>query len=155
MNSEAARQGRPATTSAAVEITTAAGREPTVDACWTPADAAELDVLAHALVFDFWEHRQRCEACRPGPCPRYEAWLAHECGCKACQGIAPLTYGPPCPERRRFLDEHHDCPRCLPCPDLKRAISEVVDWRSARQLLSRAEVLRAERGRLSAERSTT
>ena len=55
MNSEAARQGRPATTSAAVEITTAAGREPTVGiACWTPADAAELDVLAHALVFDFW-----------------------------------------------------------------------------------------------------
>ena len=26
---------------------------------WTDADAAELDVLVHALTFDFWEHRKR------------------------------------------------------------------------------------------------
>jgi hypothetical protein len=83
---------------------------------WTSADAAELDVLVHALTFDYWEHRKRCEACRPEPCARYAAWLEHEGGCRACQGDAPLTFGPPCPERRRFLDEHRDCPRCLPCP---------------------------------------
>ena len=153
MNSEAARQGRPATTSTVAETSNAVGQGTTCS--WTSADAAELDVLVHALVFDFWAHREQCEACRPEPCQRYAAWLAHEAGCKACQGIAPLTFGPPCAERRRFLDEHRDCPRCLPCPDLKRAISEVVDWRTARQLLSRAEALRAELGRLPAERSTT
>jgi hypothetical protein len=113
-----------------------------VTAYWTPADAAELDVLTQALVFDYWEHRRRCEACKPGPCPRYEVWRAHEAECKACRGIAPLTFGPPCAERQRFLDEHHDCARCLPCPDLLAAIAEVVDWREARLLLSRAEALR-------------
>ena len=111
---------------------------------WTAADGAELDVLIGTLVGSYFEHRDRCEACRPEPCARYEAWLAHEADCRACQGDAPLTYGPSCAERRRFLDEHRDCARCLPCPHLQRAIAEVVDWRAARMLLSRAEYLRAE-----------
>jgi hypothetical protein len=115
-----------------------------VTAYWTPADAAELDVLVHALAFDYWEHRQRCEACKPGPCPRYEAWRTHEAKCKACRGIAPLTFGPPCVERRRFLDEHRTCARCNPCPHLKKAIAEVIAWRETRVLLSRAQALRAE-----------
>ena len=112
---------------------------------WTDADAAELDVLVHALAFDFWEHRKRCEACQPEPCPRYEAWLEHKAGCKICEGLAPLTFGWDCPWRRRFLEEHHDCVRCLPCPQLVAAIAEVIDWRESRLLLrSRAEYLRAE-----------
>ena len=53
MNSEAARQGRPANTSGALKATTAAGREPTVGACWTAADQAECDVLVHRLVLDY------------------------------------------------------------------------------------------------------
>ena len=59
-----------------------------------------------------------------------------------CQQLAPLTFGPPCPERRRFLDEHGECVRCLPCAHLQAAIREVVDWREARLLLSTAEALR-------------
>jgi hypothetical protein len=114
---------------------------------WTAADGAELDVLVWALVSDYETHRQLCRACRPEPCARYEAWLAHEAECLACRGRAPLTYGPPCPQRRRFLDEHRDCVRCLPCPHLQRAIAEVVEWRDARMLLSRAEALRVERAR--------
>ena len=35
-------------------------------------------------------------------------------------------------------------PGSLPCPHLRTAIKEVVDWRDARALLSRAEALRAE-----------
>ena len=111
---------------------------------WTAADAAELDVLVHALVFDFWEHRKHCEACKPEPCPRYEAWLEHKARCKICEGLAPLTFGWDCPWRHRFLEEHHDCLRCSPCPHLEAAIAEVLEWREARILLSRAEVLRAE-----------
>jgi hypothetical protein len=38
---------------------------------WTPADAAELDLLVHELVDDVYEHRQDCERCAAGhpPCP--------------------------------------------------------------------------------------
>ena len=49
---------------------------------WTAADQAELDVLVHSLVFDFDEHRKHCDACQPGPCPRYEAWLDHKAACE-------------------------------------------------------------------------
>ena len=109
---------------------------------WTGADQAELDVLLWALADDYQQHRQNCAACQPGPCPRYQAWLEHEAGCQPCQRLAPLTYGPPCPERRRFLDEHGECARCLPCPHVVRAIAEVCDWRTSRLLLSKAEYLR-------------
>ena len=50
---------------------------------WTDADGAELDVLVHALVFDYWEHRKHCEACRPERCPDLEAWKAHKAECRA------------------------------------------------------------------------
>ena len=116
-------------------------RQPTATT-WTEADAAELDVLVHALVFDFWEHREQCEACRPEPCQRYAAWLEHKAGCRICEGLAPLTFGWDCPERRRFLDEHHDCSALSAVPGSEAAISEVVDWREARMLLSSAEYLR-------------
>ena len=111
---------------------------------WTAADAAELDVLVWALVSGFEPHRQLCRACRFEPCPRYAAWLAHEVDCRVCEGRAPLTFGWRCAERERFLAEHRDCPRCLPCPHLQDAIREVVEWRAARLLLSRGEALRAE-----------
>ena len=112
---------------------------------WTAADQAELDVLTHALVFDFSEHRKHCEACRPEPCPDLEAWKAHKAECRACQGDAPLTFGLPCERHEQFLDHNRrGCPRCLPCPHLQAAIAEVLEWREARILLSRAEALRAE-----------
>ncbi len=117
---------------------------------WTEADQAELDVLVHALAADFEVHRQLCRACPAEPCPRYEAWLAHKADCLVCDGSnhpwwkrhAPLTYGWRCEWRERFLVEHRDCVRCLPCPHLQAAIAVVVEWREARALLSRAEWLR-------------
>ena len=33
---------------------------------WTPADAAELDVLVHELVRVAFVHRERCSTCQPG-----------------------------------------------------------------------------------------
>ena len=108
----------------------------------------------HALVFDFWTHREHCEACRPEPCPRYEAWLEHKAGCRRARARAAhvrmaVPRAPTVPRRAPRLSA------LSAVPGLKRAISEVMDWRTARQLLSRAEALRAEPGRLSAERSTT
>ena len=118
---------------------------PTVSV-WTDADAAELDVLVHALAFDYSQHRQNCEACNPEPCPQYEAWLEHKAGCRACQGDAPLTFGLPCLDwRERRLEHGRTCKRCNPCPHLQAAIREVCDWREARRLRSRAEALRSER----------
>jgi hypothetical protein len=109
---------------------------------FTAADQAELDVLSHALGFDYFEHRERCDACRPDPCPRHTAWLDHKAGCRICEGLAPLTFGWSCSWRERFPVEHRDCVRCLPCPHLQRAIAEIVEWREARLLLSRAQALR-------------
>jgi hypothetical protein len=113
-------------------------------AFWTAADQSELDPLVHALVFDYWEHRQHCEACRPEPCPDLEAWKAHKAECRACQGDAPLTFGLPCERHEQFLEHNRrGCPRCLPCPHLQAATAEVADWREARAL-SKAQALRAE-----------
>jgi len=67
-----------------------------VSAFWTDADDAELDVLVHALVADYLEHRELCAIC-------------------ATSEI---------------------------CPHVSKAISEVVEWRDARVLLSRAQALR-------------
>jgi hypothetical protein len=49
-------------------------------------------------------------------------------------------------------EHRRQCQRCtrrgesgsLPCPHLQAAIAEVVEWRDARLLLSRAEALRRE-----------
>jgi len=111
-------------------------------AFWTAADQAELDVLVHYLVVDHLDHRERCDGCRPEPCVALATWLTHKADCRACQAGAPLPLGPPCSERRHFLD-HQNCARCLPCPHLQRAIAAVVEFRDARRLLSRAEALRA------------
>jgi hypothetical protein len=108
---------------------------------WTAADAAELDVLVWALTTDYHEHRQRCEACQP--CPEPERWQAHKAACRVCQGKAPLTYGTDCIARDGFQEHFRSCPRCLPCQHLQKAVAEVVEWREARILLSRAEALRA------------
>ena len=51
-----------------------------------------------------------------------------------------------------LVDSHAEhrtlCPTCVraiePCPAVQRAIAEVLDWRQARILLSRAEALRAD-----------
>jgi len=117
--------------------------------CWTDADAAELGVLVYELTRGYFdEHRERCEACKPGDCPEYVAWRGHLDECKACQGAAPLTYGPPCPCHRTFIAHGADCPRCNPCPAVKAAITAVGEWREARELRSRAQWLRAERDRI-------
>jgi hypothetical protein len=110
--------------------------------CWTAADQAELDVLVHALVFDYFEHRERCEACQP--CDMPALWDAHKAACDVCQGLAPLTHGTYCWAREQLREHFRSCPRCLPCPSLQAAIREVVDWREIRLLRSRAEALRAE-----------
>jgi hypothetical protein len=126
------------------------------NAFWTEADRAELDVLLHALTTDYDVHRRACRACRPEPCAELEAWKAHKAACRACEGDAPLTFGPPCERREQWLEHNRrGCIRCLPCPHLQAAIREVLDWKHARQLLSRAEALRADRGQMLAERSTT
>jgi hypothetical protein len=33
---------------------------------WTEADQAELDVLTHAFVYGFYDHRGRCAVCASG-----------------------------------------------------------------------------------------
>ncbi len=116
-------------------------------AWWTDADAAELDVLLHELSVGYFEHRARCEACSPEPCPVLVSWRSHIEECPACRGDAPLTFGPPCQRKRRFIDHGRDCVRCNPCPSLRLAIELVVQWREAREFRSRAEWLRAERVR--------
>jgi hypothetical protein len=115
---------------------------------WTEADEAELDVLAHALSFDYFEHRERCDACQP--CTQYQAFLEHKPECPVCGSDAPLhvhgdrmTLWVRCPQKDA-LREHNRrrCACCLPCPHLQRAIAEVLEWREARILLSRAQPLR-------------
>jgi hypothetical protein len=67
---------------------------------WTAADQAELDVLVWTLVDAYFEHRGRCEACDPEPCPSLEAWYEHKADCLICDGSnhprwrrhAPLTH---------------------------------------------------------------
>lgn len=115
---------------------------------WTPADAAELDVLVFELARGYDEHRKRCPACLPGDCPEYVAWREHLDLCPGCRGDAPLTYGPPCPRRREMIEHGNSCPSCNPCPALRKAIEAVLEWREARGLRSRAEWLRAELERL-------
>ena len=121
--------------------------DPWADTYWTPADQAELDVSLFNLTGAYFEHRERgCEACNPEPCPELEAWYAHKAGCRACEGDAPLTFGPPCERRGQWLEHNRQgCVRCLPCPHLQVAIREVLEWREARHLLSRAEALRESR----------
>jgi hypothetical protein len=113
---------------------------------WTPADAAESDVLVHVRALDFFEHRKSCEACRPEPCPQLEAWRDHKASCRACEGDAPLSYPLTDGCRRRhaaFVEHGVTCPKCNPCPHLQAAIREVLDCRAARSLRSKAEYLRA------------
>ncbi len=147
MNAEGARQGahrRPQPDSRPRYHGAATARNG-----WTAADAAELDALVYELARGYFvEHRKRCEACKPGACPAYVAWREHLDECPACQGAAPLTFAPPCPRRRQFIAHGANCPRCNPCPHVRNAIETVLEWREARELLSRAEWLRAERDRI-------
>lgn len=47
-----------------------------------------------------------------------------------------------------YQTHRQQCARCAdeypPCPHVGKAIQEIVDWRTARTLLSRAEHLRAQ-----------
>ena len=109
---------------------------------WTAADGAELDVLVYELARGQEHHRENCRACQPGDCPEYTAWREHRAGCRGCQHEAPLTHGGPCERHADFIAHGDGCPRCNPCPHMLRAIALVVEWREARELLSRAEWLR-------------
>jgi hypothetical protein len=109
---------------------------------WTPADAAELDVLVHELTRCYARHRERCSACRGG-CPELHAWAQHLAECERCQDEAPLTFGGPCSRRDEFLAHGDGCVRgCNPCAHVRTAIEAVVGWREARLLRSTASWLR-------------
>jgi len=103
---------------------------------WTEADAAELDVLIFELVSGYFEDRERCEACRTDS-PQLDGWIAHLQECAACRGDAPLTYGLPCSRKAEFIAHGDACPRCNPCPRLRKGIEVVLEWRQARELRSR------------------
>ena len=107
---------------------------------WTEADDAESVVLVRAAAFDYSEHRKTCPTCRP--CPELESWRSHLKQCRACQGDAPLTFGPPCERRRHFLEHDKANCNCLPCPHVVEAVRQVVDWHEARQVLSHSQALR-------------
>jgi hypothetical protein len=115
---------------------------------WTSADRAEFDVLVLELTRGYFEHREHCEACKPGDCPELVAWREHLEGCPACRGDALLTFGGLCHRKAVFVAHGGTCPRCNPCPSLGPAILLVVDWREARELKSRAQWLRAQRDQL-------
>ena len=121
-----------------------------MSAWWTPADAAELDVLLFEFARAYDEHRTACRACQPGECDERVSWRKHLEECAACLGDAPLTYGPPCSRRQRFLNHGQHCVRCNPCPSFQLAIELVLEWRDARELRSKADYLRAERNRIEA-----
>jgi hypothetical protein len=116
---------------------------------WTEADAAEQDCLLDELVRGYWEHRSRCSACQPCPVPG--EWREHRKTCPRCEGSAPLTFGASCERHAEFIAHGATCKRCRPCPVLQRAVAVVLDWRQARDLLSRAEALRREQDQLAAE----
>ena len=119
---------------------------------WTEADQAELDCLVWELSRCYFDHRKRCEACRPEPCPTYLAWRGHLARCPGCRGDAPLSF-PACPGKRaEFVAHGETCRRCNPCPALLAAIEVVGEWREARELVSRSESLRAERNLLEEAR---
>jgi hypothetical protein len=115
---------------------------------WTDADQAELDLLLHELTVGYDAHRARCSACQPGDCPVFVAWREHLTVCLECLGDEPLTHGPPCPRKRRFIDHGRDCARCNVCPSVSLAVELVLQWRVGRELRSRAAWLRAERVRI-------
>ena len=70
---------------------------------WTPADGAELDALVQRLVVDYWEHRKRCEACRPEPCPVVTRWHDHKSDCRACRGTHHSSSAHPATPTERSL----------------------------------------------------
>ena len=112
---------------------------------WTAADSAELDVLTHELTRGYFDHRERCDYCKPEPCPVLVAYRAHKPGCWKCENsirVATDHYGDPCPRYLSFIAHGDTCKRCNPCPRLRVAIATVLDWREARELRSRAEELR-------------
>ena len=53
---------------------------------------------------------------------------------------------------RGYLEHRANCASCAaeypPCAHVRRAIESVLEWREARELMSRAEWLRAERDRI-------
>src|SRR5262245_17966971 len=96
-------------------------RGESMSANWTPADAAELDVLLYELVDDYQEHRQKCEACKPEPCKVLTSYLEHKADCWKCQnGVCVATdhYGEACWIRTHWLAHTDGCKRCNPCPHL-------------------------------------
>lgn len=55
-------------------------RKPHNQADWTPADAAELDVLLHELTGAYFDHRDRCAYC--------VAWRSNTPGATPCPYLA-------------------------------------------------------------------
>lgn len=118
---------------------------------WTEADAAELDCLVRELVDGIFEHRQRCASCARvlAASRAADAWRGHRDECGACKGDAPLTFGPPCSHGQALRERIGNV---IACPHIRAAIEVVTDWRTRRELLSRARWLRLEQERLDIRR---
>ena len=108
---------------------------------WTEADQAELDIATWELVCVLEEHRATCPVCG-ARCDALE-WLSAE---TAPYDLAPLDApkGLFANVRRRKAEHLCICSVCShgPCRVVVAAIEALLDWRTRRALLSKAEWLR-------------
>jgi hypothetical protein len=115
---------------------------------WTPADAAELDLLARELMVGIAAHRDKCATCRAlqaGPCRERQRIAAEGLP----YDLQPLAAPPGfLADLRLRLREHEErCATCAllepgHCAAVDAAIAVVFEWRQRRGLLTRAQVLR-------------
>jgi hypothetical protein len=115
---------------------------------WTPADAAELEMLVRELMEGTAAHPDRCPTCqalRAGPCPERQRiaaeWRPYD--------LQPLAAPPGflADLRRRLTGHEERCATCAllepgHCAAVDAAIAVVFEWRQLRGLLTRAQVLR-------------
>lgn len=107
---------------------------------WTEADQAELDIAMWELVCVLDEHRATCPIC--AGCDALRRLSAET----APYDLAPLDAPPGlfADVRRRKAEHLSACPVCShgPCRVVVAAIEALLDWRTRRVLLSKAEWLR-------------
>jgi hypothetical protein len=108
---------------------------------WTEADQAELDTAIWELVRVLEEHRATCPVCN-ACCDALERLSAET----APYDLAPLDAprGLFADVRRRKAEHFSACAVCShgPCRVAVAAIEALLDWRTRRTLLSKAEWLR-------------
>ena len=96
---------------------------------WTEADQAELDIALWELVWVLDEHRATCPV---------------RAGCDALERLSTLDPGLFADVRLPKSEHLGACPVCShgPCRVVVAAIEALLDWRTRRALLSKAEWLR-------------